>query len=129
MGTRDDAVPVWLSEGLAEYVSVRPLAPEDRRIPQAAVAAAEEGVVDLPGDATFNDDRSEAHYGLAWWALEYVADAYGEDAPWQLLDAMAEPGADPTEVLHDQFGTSTRDLATHADRLILTFYDPAVGRR
>jgi hypothetical protein len=129
MGTRDDAVPVWLAEGLAEYVSVRPLAPEDRRIPEAAVAAAEEGVADLPEDDTFNDDHSEAHYGLAWWAIEYVADAYGEDAPWQLLDAMAEPRADPTAVLHDQFGTTTQDLATRADRLILTLYDPAVRRR
>ncbi len=127
IGTHDDDVPVWLSEGLAEYVSVRPLAPEDRRIPEAAIAAAEAGIGDLPDDATFNDDDSDAHYGLAWWAVEYVADAYGEDAPWQLLDAMAVPGADPGAVLRDRFATSTRDLARQADRLILALYDPAAG--
>jgi hypothetical protein len=127
IGTHDDDVPVWLAEGLAEYVSVRPLAPEDRRIPEAAVAAAEAGVGDLPDDATFNDDDSDAHYGLAWWAVEYVADAYGEDAPWQLLDAMAEPDADPTVVLREQFGTSTHELARQADRLILALYDPGEG--
>jgi hypothetical protein len=127
IGTHDDRVPVWLAEGLAEYVSVRPLAPEDRRIPEAAVTAAEAGVADLPDDATFNDDDSDAHYGLAWWAVEYVAEAYGDDAPWQLLDAMAEPGADPTVVLRDQFGTSTRELARQADRLILALYDPGEG--
>ncbi|CAI9413494.1 hypothetical protein [Nocardioides sp. T2.26MG-1] len=126
VGTRDDEAPVWLSEGLAEYVSVRPLAPEDRRIPEAAVAAAEAGVDDLPDDATFNDEDSDAHYGLAWWAVEYLADAYGEDAPWRLLDAMSGSGADPDTVLHDQFGTSTRELARQADRLIVSLYE-AVG--
>ncbi|HEY0948740.1 hypothetical protein [Nocardioides sp.] len=125
LGTRDDQVPVWLSEGLAEYVSVRPLAPEDRRIPAAAVAAAEAGADDLPDDATFNDDDSQAHYGLAWWAVEYLAEAYGEDAPWQLLDAMAAPGADPDAVLRDRFGTSTRELARQADRQIVALYEAA----
>jgi hypothetical protein len=124
IGTRDDAVPVWLSEGLAEYVSVRPLPPQDRRIPEAAVVAAENGVADLPDDGSFNDQDSQAHYGISWWAVEYVADAYGDDAPWQLLDAMAQPGADPDAVLRDQFGTTTRQLAEHADELILQLYDP-----
>jgi hypothetical protein len=125
VGTHDDGAPVWLSEGLAEYVSVRPLAPEDRRIPEAAVAAAESGVDDLPDDATFNGEDSEAHYGLAWWAVEYLADAYGEEAPWQLLDAMAAPGADPDSVLHDQFATSSHELARQADRLIVALYEAA----
>lgn len=125
VGTHDDEVPVWLSEGLAEYVSVRPLAPEDRRIPEAAVAAAEAGSSDLPDDATFNDADSDAHYGLAWWAVEYVADAYGEDAPWLLLDAMAAPGADPDAVLRGRFATSTRELARQADKMILALYESA----
>ncbi|HEU5037323.1 MAG TPA: hypothetical protein VFT70_09975 [Nocardioides sp.] len=127
VGTRDDDVPVWLSEGLAEYVSVRPLPPQDRRIPEAALVAAEAGASDLPGDASFNDDDSEAHYGLSWWAVEYVADAYGEDAPWLMLDAMGQPGADPAAVLREQFGTSTHELAEHADRLILQLYDPTAS--
>jgi hypothetical protein len=40
---------------------------------------------------------------------------------------MAEPGAAPTAVLRDQFGTSTHELARQADRLILALYDPAEG--
>ncbi|MEP9365342.1 hypothetical protein ABLE68_20415 [Nocardioides sp. CN2-186] len=129
IGTRDDDAPVWLSEGLAEWVSVRPLAPEDRRLPDAALVAAEEGSDDLPDDDTFNDDDSQAHYGLAWWAVQYVADAYGDDAPWQLLDAMDEPGADPDTVLREQFGTTTHDLAVQADRQILALYGPTSGAR
>jgi hypothetical protein len=127
VGTHDDDVPVWLSEGLAEYVSVRPIPPQSRRIPEAAVTAAETGVDDLPDDESFNDDDSDAHYGLAWWAVEYVAEAYGEDAPWQLLDAMAKPGADPDDVLRVQLGATTRDLARHAGRLIVSLYDPGSG--
>ena len=122
IGTHDDTAPVWLSEGLAEWVSVRPLAPEDRRLPDAALKAAEQGVSDLPDDDTFNDDDSQAHYGISWWAVEYVADSYGDRAPWLLLDAVTAPGADPDEVLRDQFATSTHDLAEQADAMILATY-------
>ncbi|WP_395695356.1 hypothetical protein [Nocardioides sp.] len=127
LGTRDDDVPVWLAEGIAEWVSVAPLAPQQRRIPEAAVAAAEAGDDDLPDDATFNDADSEAHYGLAWFAVEVLADTYGPDEPWQLLDAMAQPGADPDVVLRDLLGTTTERLAQEADRLILARYAPGAG--
>jgi hypothetical protein len=122
VGTADDTAPVWLSEGLAEWVSVQLLPPEDRRIPDAAVTAAEEGVPDLPDDASFNDADAQAHYGLAWWVVEYVADSYGEHAPWLLLDALGAPGADPDQVLRDDWGTSTEELTAQAEQLILTTY-------
>jgi hypothetical protein len=122
VGTHDDQAPVWLSEGLAEWVSVRPLAPDERRLPDAALSAAEEGAADLPDDASFNDDDSQAHYGVAWWAVEYLADSYGEEAPWLLLDQLSAAGADRDAVLRDQFRTSTRDLAEQADRMILATY-------
>ena len=125
VGTRDDAVPVWLSEGLAEWVSVRPLPPEGRRLPDAALAAARAGNGDLPDDESFNDQDSQAHYGLAWWTVEYLADSYGEEAPWLLLDALDVPGADPDAVLRDQFGTTTSELAAQADTLLLATYAPA----
>lgn len=123
VGEHDDDAPVWLSEGLAEYVAVRPLAPEDRRIPEVALQAAESGDADLPDDDSFNDEDSEAHYGLAWWAVEYVADSYGASAPWLLLDAMTAPGADPDQVLREQLGLTTGELADQADRMILALYD------
>lgn len=121
LADRDDDAPVWLAEGLAEWVSVAPLAPQDRRIPEAAVAAAEAGVADLPADETFNDADSEAHYGIAWWAVEHLADSYGPDAPWQLLDALAE-GPDADAVLAERFATTTAELAEHAARLIRAHY-------
>ncbi|MDF1606300.1 hypothetical protein [Nocardioides sp. YIM 152315] len=122
VGTADDLAPIWLSEGLAEWVSVQPLPPAERRIPDAAVTAAEEGVADLPQDESFNDADSQAHYGLAWWVVEYVADSYGEDAPWQLLAALGAPGADPDQVLRDDWGTSTPELVAQAETRILATY-------
>ena len=44
IGEGDDHAPVWLSEGLAEYVSVQPLPPEKRTISEAAIDAARAGV-------------------------------------------------------------------------------------
>lgn len=122
VGEHDDHAPVWLSEGLAEWVSVRPLPPEERRIPDSALAAAERGVRDLPDDETFNDDDSQAHYGLSWWAVESISTTYGDQVPWLLLDALAEPGADPDVVLREQLASSTRDLARQATTLILATY-------
>jgi hypothetical protein len=122
VGTADDRAPVWLSEGIAEWVSVQPLPPEDRRLPDAALAAAEERVPDLPDDDSFNDADSQAHYGLAWWVVEYVADSYGEEAPWRLLEALGAPGADADEVLRDDWGTSTAELTAQAETMIRATY-------
>ena len=124
VGERDDEVPVWLSEGLAEWVSVRPLAPQERLISGDAVAAAETGSPGLPDDDTFNDAHSSTHYALAWWACEYVASTYGESTLWALLDAMGEPGADPGQVLLDQLGIDADELARKAARLIVLTFDP-----
>jgi len=87
-GLRDDKVPTWLSEGLAEYVSVQPIPTYRRMIARAALARAGAGVTRLPRNRTFNGPESGAHYGIAWYACEYVAGTYGEDALWRLFDAM-----------------------------------------
>jgi hypothetical protein len=125
LGSSDDHAPVWLSEGLAEYVSVRPLPPERRGISQSAVDAARSGFADLPGDADFNDAASRAHYGEAWWACEYVAASYGEPTLWSLLDGLDDPDLDATgrnEVLRTWLGIGSRQLASRAGRLLLHTY-------
>ncbi|MFC4784810.1 hypothetical protein ACT8ZV_10060 [Nocardioides sp. MAHUQ-72] len=129
VGTHDDRVPVWLAEGVAELVSVRPMAPQERLLPDAAVEQAS-AVEDLPDDATFNDEHSAEHYAVAWWACEYVADAFGEAALWDLVDAMDEDGADPDEVLQLRLGLTSQDLAEKAGRMIeATFGPPGRGGR
>ena len=123
VGSRDDLAPVWLGEGLAEYVSVRPMAPQDRQIPQSAVRAAEDGFSEMPVDEEFNNELSSEHYALSWWACEYLADSYGEAALWSLLDALGE-GADQDQVLEKSFGIDSTQLASRAGRLLLASYRP-----
>ena len=48
LGLRDDKVPTWLSEGVAEYVSVQPIATYRRMIAKDALTDAEAGVDGLP---------------------------------------------------------------------------------
>lgn len=126
LGTRDDRAPVWLSEGIAEYVSARPMAPQDRRVPARAVRAAEAGFTDLPDDATFNDPdddgATEAHYALAWWACEYLARSFGETVLWDVLDQVGGGGVDVAGLLHDQLGLWPGGIAQRAGELIVAEY-------
>lgn len=126
LGPRDDQAPVWLSEGLAEWVSVQPMATSERRVPQAAVRAAEAGFGALPEDEGFNDPAddatTEAHYALAWWACEYLARSYGETVPWTLLDQFGGPDVDVSDLLHDQLGIWPGGLARRAGELIVAEY-------
>ncbi|MGZ4498322.1 MAG: hypothetical protein ACXVWZ_12690 [Nocardioides sp.] len=124
VGSHDDDAPVWLSEGLAEWVSVQPLAPQERRIAPAAVAVAERGITAMPRDDGFNDGDAAVHYGTAWWACEYLARSFGAPVLWSLLDAMDRPDADPDRVLRQQVGISTRELARKAGKLIVATFDP-----
>jgi hypothetical protein len=122
LGARADDVPAWLSEGLAEYVSVRPMAPEDRAISGAALSAAEDGLSALPTDQDFAGPGAEAGYGVSWWACEYLASAYTESILWTLLDAM--PKGRPDDVLEDLLDMDQGELARRAGKLMLDTYRP-----
>jgi hypothetical protein len=122
LGTRDDAVPVWLCEGLAEYVSVQPMRPAARRVSERAVRAAEQGFEDLPDDASFNGADTDTNYALAWFACEYLARSFDPTVPWTLLDLLGATDTDPGRVLHDQLGLWPGVLARRAGELIVAEY-------
>lgn len=127
LGARDDHAPAWLAEGIAEWVSVQPLPPEARRLPEEALSAAEAGVRRLPADETFNDADSAAHYGLSWWACEYLVASYGTESLWRLLDELDDPDDPETgqsEVLEGLFGISGPQLARRAAVMMINEYDP-----
>lgn len=125
LGEMDDAAPLWLSEGIAEYLSVRPLAPEDRSIPRAVIAAArEKRIVDLPNDAAFNSGDPAVNYALAWWACEYLVATYGDDVLWRLLEQSTADDVDPATLSEDVLGINTRTLARKAGKLIEAAYAP-----
>lgn len=123
IGSRDDAVPTWLSEGLAEYVSVQPVPTYERMISRDAVEAARAGLDRLPEDATFNGSDSAVNYGISWYACEYVASTFGEKALWRLLDAMRRGGGTSEErqddVLMATLGINSSQLARGAGQKLL----------
>lgn len=123
LGRRDDRVPTWLSEGIAEYVSVQPIPPFERMISRDAVDAARAGVRELPADGMFNGPQSGANYGIAWYACEHIATVYGEGALWRLFEAMRARGSTGPEerarVLRDVLGLGPQELAAAAGRRIL----------
>ena len=119
---RDDRVPTWLAEGIAEYVSVRPVPEQQRTISREALDLATSGPDGMPSNEQFNGPRSGANYGLSWWACEYIADAYGEPMLWDLVDAFGRSDRDPDRVLRDALGIGSEELAGHAARLIVATF-------
>lgn len=120
---RDDRVPIWLAEGIAEWVSVRDVPRDERVISREAVEMAQAGLTSLPGGADFNAEHTSANYGIAWWACEVIADRFGPDRLWDLL---AEMGAgdgttesDQDEVLQRVIGMTGAQLAAAAGRRIV----------
>jgi hypothetical protein len=123
LGERDDLVPVWLGEGLAEWVSVQPIPPRRRLIGAAAIEAARSGPSELPEDATFNGPDQGAHYGLSWWACQAIVDMYGEQMLWRLLDDLAATDeANQADELQQVLQMGTGQLAREAARRILATY-------
>lgn len=126
LGRRDDVVPLWLSEGIAEFVSAQPIAAHDQTIAQAAVQSARRGLDGLPDDGSFNGADSPAHYGISWQACAFIADTYGEQTLWRLLDTMRADGgtgeADQDEVLSAVLGIDSTRLARAAERRILATF-------
>ena len=129
LGSRDDRIPVWLSEGLAEYLSVQTIPPAERVISGDALDAARAGLEALPAGDTFNDGpTSLANYGVSWWICEAIAETYGEQMLWTLVDDLA--GAEnPDLELEAILGISGRALARDAGRLMLATYAPERERQ
>lgn len=134
LGERDDHVPRWLGEGLAELVSVQAEPPTERRVQPAALAAARAGLTRLPEEAGFSDRSVAEDYGVSWWACEYVAATAGPAALWALLDRLEPLGAQsPTGVadaaqqdaaLTALAGVDTRTLARKAGKLLVATVEP-----
>lgn len=128
LGSRDDASPLWLSEGLAEYVGARALPDDQRRIAAVAVERARSvGASRMPATATFNGPEQDWHYALSWMACDYIAERFGEARLWDLVDgfALGGPGT-PDErqdrVLRDVLGFDSATLAARASERIEQIY-------
>jgi len=126
LGSRDDHAPVWLSEGLAEYVSAQAMDPAERRVPERAVRAAEAGFDALPDDGSFSGEGTATSYALAWWACEYLARTFDESVLWSLLDEVGSGEVDPDRLLLDWLEIRPARLARRAGELIVAEYGEPV---
>ncbi|WP_436700886.1 hypothetical protein [Nocardioides sp. BYT-33-1] len=109
LGARGRGAPLWLSEGIAEYVSVRPMPPTRRRLPARALDVAATATT-LPGATQFGGPDAEAWYAVSWWVCEYIAGTYGPPMLLTLLDRLAD-GVDQAEVVADVLGVTPAQLA------------------
>lgn len=125
-GPLGSGVPLWLSEGSAEWVSVQALSPKDRAIPMSTIDAARRGVDGLPPDSAFTGDRTKATYGISWWACEYIARTYGDRAVWLLISEFERAGADAdqAQVIQRLLGITPQRIARGAEQMILAQYAP-----
>lgn len=120
LGDRGRGAPLWLTEGIAEYVSVQPMPEWDRKLPPSALSLAR-GVTDLPADAVFSGPDARAWYAVAWWICEYVARDYGQQTLFWLLDDL-DDSADQAEALHRVLGLTSAQLAQRgADLMVRTY--------
>lgn len=124
---RDDGVPTWFAEGIAEYFGARDIVPSQRRIASVAVERARAGVDALPPSETFNGADQEFNYALAWMACDYIAATLGEGRLWELMDALHNFGEGTADQDQDNaitrvLGMDGAALAGHAARRIVQIY-------
>lgn len=127
VGDRDDGAPIWLAEGIAEYLGARSIPKNQRRIATVAVDRARAGVDAMPSTQGFNGSDQAWNYALSWMACDYIAATQGEPKLWELMTALHNSGAgtaddDQDPVLLGVLGIDSRELARAAARRIMRIY-------
>lgn len=120
LGDRGRGAPLWLVEGIAEYVSVRPMPLGSRPIPPSALDLARSGVTALPEASDFAGADAPAYYSLSWWICEFIAANYGESTLFWMLDESAL--ADQETVIRDILGMSPEELVIDGTGLMRATY-------
>lgn len=106
------SVPMWVSEGFADYVGWKDSGVATDTIAEELRAEVRKGDVpkDLPDEADFHGSRVDEAYEEAWLAARYIAFRYGEDKLLRVYrDMAARSGtsrADQDGVLRKALGVS-----------------------
>jgi hypothetical protein len=113
----DDRSPVWLVEGVAEYVARSTMAAEDRRRIAAVQLGSMPGRTLVPDRRFYTRDPAR-NYALAALVCDFLATTRGEDALWDLVrtfrTARFSTWAESEEVVRDELGLSTRQISEQA---------------
>lgn len=113
LGTSDDRSPVWLAEGVAEYVA-RSTYPIDQRRLIAAQQLVGVTPHELDSGSLFYQRDPGRNYALAALVCDYLATTRGEKTLWDLVRAFetarVPTSSGPEGVTRRELGMSTRDL-------------------
>lgn len=120
LGSRGRGAPLWLTEGVAEWVSVRPMPRSQRQLPTTALSVGARAQ-HLPTSADFAGPDAEAWYAVSWWVCEYIANTYGSHMLWTLLDRLAG-GADQDQVIPELLQITPDVLLRRGVALMTTTY-------
>ena len=117
LGTTDDRSPLWLVEGVAQYVARSTLPVDDRR----RIAALELGGIvgrTLEASQRFYTRDPLVNYALASLVCDYLATTRGEAVLWDLVrtfrTARFSTWAESEDIVRRELGLSTGELSTQA---------------
>jgi hypothetical protein len=113
LGPTTGRVPLWLTEGVAQYVARSTYTVEQRRL----IAAREMLGADraaLEETRRFYGPNASANYALAGLVCDYIAMTRGEEALWELVRALSSPAGSTDDVLLAELGLTKPQLRDQA---------------
>lgn len=120
LGPHGAGAPMWLTEGIAEWVSVRPMPRSQRRLPTSALSVGA-SAQHLPTSEDFAGPEAPAWYAVSWWVCEYIANTYGQKTLWSLLDQLSG-GADQDQLIPQLLGITPDELVRRGVALMTATY-------
>jgi hypothetical protein len=114
LATSDDASPVWLAEGAAEYVARTTYPVAQRRLIAAQQLVGVRPHTLETGQLFYQRDPGR-NYALAALVCDYLASTRGEEVLWDLMRSFATGSAGGAEgVVEREVGLSTQELSARA---------------
>jgi hypothetical protein len=136
--TTDQPVPLWLSEGMADYVGYRDVGATRRQVAAALLAKvrAGSGPKTLPTAADFDPSRTTIapSYNAAWLAVHRIVDRYGRAALVRYYRTVATrpagsaSAADPDEAAAAAFRSVLGTSQTAFTKEWLKYLQTLAGR-
>jgi hypothetical protein len=109
LGAASLELPLWLSEGVADYVAlVGSATPDERLAAQILQLTRRSGPpATLPGPREFDgsDQHIGAWYEAAWLAVDLMVATYGEEAMWRFYRQSVRDGG-TAQAFRDVLGTT-----------------------
>ena len=122
-----ERLPLWLIEGMAEYLSLGPVDPNTSMWLRDAVRQKDEktGKDSLPTIEQLDNPKYFPYrWGQAFWA--YVGGRFGDDVIRRML-AMAAAGGDTNVAIEKVLGIKTKELSNDWQAAIRAMYEPVVA--